>query len=123
MLSRQHIYYGSITEGRELSGMLFMKFMMQFVDLRGGLVQSPPAGRRDLVYPATVPSNTLEDRLQQAAAFQAMQKGVESSWSNTIPVVCEFLHHRKPEDGLVERMYEYMNPYQAEKEFPLMVGH
>ena len=44
-----------------------------------------------------------------------MQERVESSRANAIPVMREFLHHRKPEDGLVRCMDEYMNPYKAGK--------
>jgi hypothetical protein len=46
------------------SGMLFVKFVVQFIDLHSGLVQRLLAGSRDLVDPATVPSNIFEDRLQ-----------------------------------------------------------
>ena len=35
----------------------------------------------------------------------------------------QLFHHREAKDGLVGRMYEYMNPYKAEKEFSLMTGH
>jgi hypothetical protein len=35
----------------------------------------------------------------------------------------QLVHHRLPKDGLMGRMDEHMNPYQAEKEFPLMIGH
>ncbi len=38
-----------------------MQFVVQFIDLRSGLVQSLLAGRRDPVDSATVPSNILED--------------------------------------------------------------
>ena len=107
----------------DLPGMLFMQFMVQFIDLRSCLVQSFLPGRRDLVDPATMPSNILEDRLQQAAPFQAMQKGIESSRPDAIPVTGEFFHHRQPKDGLVGRMYQDMNPDEAEKEFSLVIGH
>ena len=70
-----------------------------------------------------MPSNVLEDGLQETAAFQAMQKGVESSWSDAISVMRQFLHHRKTEDWFLRRVYEYMNPYQAEIEFLLVTGH
>jgi hypothetical protein len=103
--------------------MFFVKFVVQFIDLHSGLVQRLLAGSRDLVDPTTVPSNVFEDRLQQAAAFQAMQKGVESSRPDAIPVMLQFLHHRKAEDGLLRRMYEYMNPYQSQKELSLVTGH
>lgn len=103
--------------------MLFMEFVVQLVNLRSGLVQSLFARRCDLVDPATVPSNVFEDRLQQTAAFQAMQERVKGSGTDAVPVMGKLLHHRKPEDGLVGRMYEYMNPYETEKEFPLVIGH
>jgi hypothetical protein len=103
--------------------MLFMKFVVQFVNLCSGLVQSFFAHSCDFVDSATVPPNILENGLQQTAAFQAMQQGVESPRSDAIPVVRQLLHHRKPKDGLVGHMDEYMNPYEAEKEFPLVTGH
>jgi hypothetical protein len=106
-----------------LSGVLLVKLVVQFIDLRSGLVQSLFACSCDLVDPATVPSNVFEDRLQQTAVFQAMQERVKGSGTDAIPMMCQLLHHRKPKDGLVGGMYEYMNPYEAEKEFPLMVGH
>ena len=92
-----------------------MKFVVQFIDLHSGVVQRLLAGSRDLIDPATVPSNIFKDRLQETAAFQAMQQGVESTRSDAIPVVRQLLHHRQPEDGLVGRMDEYMNPNKAEK--------
>jgi hypothetical protein len=52
-----------------------------------------------------------------------MQKGVESSGSDAIPVMRQFLHHRKPKDGFRRRMCEYMYPYEAEKEFSLTIEH
>ena len=52
-----------------------------------------------------------------------MQKRVESTRPDAIPVVSQFLHHRLPEDRLMGRVDEHMNPYQAEKEFPLMIRH
>jgi len=70
-----------------------------------------------------VPANVLEHRLQQAAALQAVQKRVESSRSDAIPVMPQFFHHRQPKDGFVGRMDQHMNSYQAEKEFSLMLGH
>jgi len=38
-------------------------------------------------------------------------------------VMGQFLHHRQPEDGLVGRMYQDMNPDEAEKDFALGIGH
>ena len=52
-----------------------------------------------------------------------MQQGVERTWADAISVVRQLLHHRQPEDGLVGRMDEYMNPDEAEEEFPLVTGH
>jgi len=52
-----------------------------------------------------------------------MQKRVESTRPNSIPVVGQLLPHRLPKDGFMGRMDEHMNPYQAEKEFPLVIGH
>jgi hypothetical protein len=103
--------------------MLFMEFVVQLVNLRSGLVQSLFAHSCDLVDPATVPSNVFEDRLQQTAAFQPMQERVKGSGTDAIPVMRQLLHHREPKDGLMGGMYEYMNPYEAKKEFSLMTRH
>jgi hypothetical protein len=103
--------------------MFFVKFVVQFIDFHPGPLQSLLAGSRDLIDPAAVPSNIFEDRLQETAAFQAMEKGVESSRPDAIPVMRQFLHHRKAEDWFLRRMYEYMNPYQPEEEFSLVTGH
>ena len=100
-----------------------MELVVQFINLRSCLVQGFLASRRDLVDPATMASNVPENRLQQAAPFQAMQKGVESSRPDAIPVMGQFLHHCKPEDGLVGRMYQDMNPDEAEKDLSLVIGH
>jgi hypothetical protein len=70
-----------------------------------------------------MPSNIFEDRLQQTAAFQAVQERVESTRSDAIPVMSQLLHHRKPKNGLVGSMDEHMNPYESEKEFPLVIRH
>jgi hypothetical protein len=94
----------AIVQRRNLPGMVFVKFVVQFVDLHFGLVQSLPARSRDLIEPATVPSNIFEDRLHETAAFLAMQKWVESSRPDAIPVMRQFLHHCKAEDGLLGRM-------------------
>jgi hypothetical protein len=100
-----------------------VKLVVQFINLCSGLVQGLLARRSNLVDSAAAPSNILKDRLQQAAPFQAMQEGVEGSGTDAIPVMRKFLHHRKPEDGLVGCMYEYMNPYETEKEFSLVIRH
>ncbi len=78
-----------------------MQLVVQLVDLRSGLLQSLLAGKRDVVDPATVASNISQNRLQQAAAFEAMQKRIESSRPNAITVMGQFLHHGKTKDGLV----------------------
>jgi hypothetical protein len=49
-----------------------MKFVVKFVDLRFCLVQGLLANERDLVDPSLTSSYILEDRLQQAAALQAI---------------------------------------------------
>ena len=100
-----------------------MKFMMQFVNLRLGLAESLPAGGRDLVDPALAPSNILENGLQQPSTLQSMKQRVESSWSNTIPVVHQLLHHGQSEDWLMRSVHQHVNPYKTEKEFPLLFQH
>ena len=81
-----------------------MKLVMKFIDLDSGPIQSLLPGSRDLVDPATVSSDIFEDRLQEAAAFQSMQKRVESARADAIPVMSQFLHHRRAEDRLLRRM-------------------
>lgn len=84
--------------------MLFVKLVVKFIDLHSGPIQSLLAGSRDPVDPTAVSSDILEDRLQETAAFQSMQKRVESAGTDAIPVVSQFLHHRRAEDRLLRRM-------------------
>jgi hypothetical protein len=100
-----------------------MKFVVQFINLLFGLFKSLLAGRGDFVDPAAVPSHILEDGLQEPAAFQAVEERIESSRSDAIPVMGQLLHHCESKDGFVGRMDEHMDPYQAEKEFPLVISH
>jgi hypothetical protein len=52
-----------------------------------------------------------------------VQERIKGSWPDTIPVMCQFVHHRLPKNGLMGRVDEHVNPYQTEKEFPLIFGH
>jgi hypothetical protein len=61
---------------RDLPGMFFVKFVLQSSTFTPGVVRRLLACSRDLVDPATMPSNFFEDRLQQIAAFQAMHKEI-----------------------------------------------
>jgi hypothetical protein len=103
--------------------MFFVKFVVQFIDLHPGPVQSSLAGRCDLVDPSMMSSNILEDRFQETAAFQTMEQGVERPRADAIPVMGQFLHHRRAEDRLLRRVQEHMNPYQPEKELSLVTRH
>ena len=103
--------------------MLLVKFVVQFVDFFSGLVQCFPARGGDRVDPSLAPSHLVEGRLQQAAAFQSVQEGIESSRADTIPVMGQFLHHGQPEDWFVRSVHQYMNPNKAEKELSLVTGH
>jgi len=100
-----------------------MKFVVKFVDLRFCLDQSLLPDRRDLVNPSLASSDILENRLQQAAAFQAMQERVESSGANAISVMLKLLHHGQSKDWLVRSVHKHMNPYESEEEFPLLFQH
>ena len=100
-----------------------MQLVVQFIDLRSRLIQSLLAGRRDCVDPATMPPNISDDRLQQAAALETMQKGVKSSRPDTITVMGQFLHHCKPKNGFMGSMYQDMNSDEAEEELLLLIGH
>jgi hypothetical protein len=110
-----------LVERRDHPGVLFMEFVVQFVYLDSGLVQSSLAGGGDPVDPAAVACNVFENRLQQAGAFEAVEQGVEGSGTDAVAVMLKFLHHRQAEDGLVGRMDEHMNPDESKKEFPLLV--
>lgn len=81
-----------------------MKLVVKFIDLDSGPIQSLLPRSRNLVDPATVSSDIFEDRLQEAAAFQSMQEGVERARTDAIPVMRQFLHHRRAEDRLLGRM-------------------
>ncbi len=52
-----------------------------------------------------------------------MQKGVEGSGADAIPMMRKFFHHREAEDGLVRRMDERMNPNETEEESSLEIRH
>lgn len=97
-----------------------MKLVVQFIHLYLGLLQSLPTDGGDLVNPPRAPTNIFQRRLQQTAAFQPMQQRVQSAWPNTIAVMPQFLHHPQPKDSLVRRVYQHVNPYKTEKEFPLL---
>jgi len=71
-----------------------MKFAMQLIDLRFGLFESFLANRRNPVNSSLTSADILENRLQQAAALQAMQEWVERTGANAIPVTRQLLHHR-----------------------------
>ena len=96
---------------------------MQLVDLRSGLVQDLSAGGGDPIDSAAVSADILEDGLQEPAAFEAVEQGVERSRADAIPVMRQLLHHGEAEDGLVRRMQEHMDPYQSDEEFALVTGH
>jgi hypothetical protein len=49
-----------------------------------------------------------------------MKERIESSWSNAIPMMRQFLHHGQPKDWLVGSVHKHMNPYEAEEEFALL---
>ena len=100
-----------------------MKFLMQLIDLRLGLVEGLLARSCDLVNPSLAPSNILEDGLQQAAALQAMQERVQRSRADAISVMCQFFHHCQPKDRLVRGMHEHVNPYESEIELSLLFQH
>jgi len=70
-----------------------MKFLMQLIDLRLGLVEGLLASPCDLVNPSLTPTNILKDGLQQAAALQAMQERIQRSGADAISVTSQFVHH------------------------------
>ena len=97
--------------------MLFVKFMVQFVNLYRGSLQSSLARRSDPVNPAP---SVLQFRLQKPPAFHPVEQWVERSWSDAIAMVLQFLHHRQSEYRLVSGVQEHMDANESGKEVPLM---
>jgi len=52
-----------------------------------------------------------------------MQKGVEGSGPDAIPMMLQLFHHREAKDGLVGCMDEHMNPNETDEESPLEIRH
>ena len=50
-----------------------------------------------------------------------MKKRVERSRANAISVMLQLFHHGHPKDWLTRRVQQHVNPYEAEKEFPLLL--
>lgn len=103
--------------------MLFVQFLMEFINLGFRRSQSLLTRRRDFVNPPPSSSHILESRFKQTGMFQAVKEGIEGSGSNAISVMLQFLHHRQAEDWLVRGVKEHMNPNQSEKEFSLVARH
>lgn len=75
--------------------------MMKFVDLDSGFIESFFACRCNSVYPSPSSGDIPQLGFEQAATFHSVQKRVQSSWSNAIAMMSEFLHHGETEDWLV----------------------
>ncbi len=52
-----------------------------------------------------------------------MQKRVERSGADAIPMMLKLLYHRQPKDRLVSGMHKHVNAYKTRKKFPLMYWH
>ncbi len=50
-----------------------------------------------------------------------MQERIKSSRSGAIPMMGQLLHHGQPEDWLVRSVYQHVNSYESEKQFPLLL--
>ena len=107
----------------QLAWMLFVKLLVQFVDLLGGFCQSPASGGGDLVDAPPSACDSAVRGLQQTAALQLMQERIEGSGANAVSVMRQFLHHGQTEDRLVSRMHQHVNADQAEVEIALTIGH
>ena len=75
-----------------------MKFVMKFIYFFSGFVQGFPPNGGDLINPSLASSNISQYRLQQTASLQAMQKRVESSRTNAIPMMRQLVHHGQSKD-------------------------
>jgi hypothetical protein len=52
-----------------------------------------------------------------------MQERVERSRADTIPMMCQFLHHGQSEDWLLGSVYEHVNANESREQIPLMPLH
>lgn len=66
-------------------------------------------------------SSALIYSLQQACAFQPVQQRVERARSDAIAVMCQFPHHRQPEDRLLARVQQHVNAHEAVEKFALVI--
>ncbi len=108
---------------RNLSRVFFMQLVMQFIDLQPRLFQRLPSTCGDLIHPSPAPPNVLQFGAEESAAFQPVEERIERSRPDVVSVVLQLLHHGQPENRLVNRVQEHVDPYKAEKEFPLMWWH
>lgn len=52
-----------------------------------------------------------------------MQERVEGSGANVVSMMRQLFHHGQSKDRLVRRVHQHVNPYQPEKQFPLLFQH
>lgn len=52
-----------------------------------------------------------------------MEQWIERPRPDPVPVMRQFLHHRQSKNRLVRGMNQHVDPYQPEKEFPLLFQH
>ena len=62
-------------------------------------------------------------RLKQAGPLHSVKERVKGARTDAIAVLLQFLHHRKPEDWLVRRMDQHVDPNEPVVEFPLVIPH
>ncbi len=101
--------------------MNFVKLVEKLIDFYRGLAQSPSSSGRDAVNPAPAASDSLDDRLQQAAAFQSVQERVKSSGADAIAVMGQLFDHGESKDGFVRRMHEHVNPNESGEKLALFL--
>jgi len=100
-----------------------MKFVMQFIDLHSRLLQPFPALRCDPVHPAPASANVFKSGSEVSSTLQTVQKRIKRARAYAISVVLQLLDHCQPENGLMRRVDQHMDTYEADKELPLMEGH
>jgi len=103
--------------------MLFVKLLVQLVDLLCRASQRLLPSARNRVHAPFAPHNGLHGRPQHPAPLQAMEQRIQRPRPNPIPVMRQLLHHRQPKNRLMRRVHQHVDPYQSEIEFPLLLQH
>jgi len=103
--------------------MLFVKFVVEFIDFGPYLIQRLPARGGDRVDAPAASADPVEAGFEQAGALHSMKERIEGAGPNPVTVMLQLSHHSQPEDGLVRGMDEHVDANEPVVEFPLVIPH